>query len=70
MITDTGYYLALSVMAMSPLLVWSTLKSLRQHNRLVISLLWALSGWITLAALHFLMTLRAQGFSWFECLFF
>ena len=70
MLNDLGYYLALSVMAMTPLLAWSTLKSLRQYSRFMNQLLLVVSGWMALAALYFFMTLRTQGISWLECLFF
>lgn len=68
-ITDMGYYLALSAMVLSPLLVWSTLHNLRLHNRLAQRIFWVVTGWMTLAASYFLITLSAQGLSWYECLF-
>lgn len=70
LINDTGYYLGLSAMVLSLFLVWGTLENFRQPNHTLNLLLMIVSGWMALTALYFFMTLREQGVSWLECLFF
>jgi serine/threonine protein kinase len=70
LINDTGYYLGLSVMALSLMLAWGTLRSWRQPTHRLNQLLTAVSGWMALSTLYFFITLREQGVSWLECFFF
>lgn len=70
LINDTGYYLGLSVMALSLLLAWGSLQSWRQPNHTLNQRLMMVSGWMALTVLYFFMTLREQGVSWLEILFF
>jgi hypothetical protein len=70
LINDTSYYLGLIVMALSVLLAWGSLQSLRQPNQTLNQRLMMVSGWMALTALYFFMTLREQGVSWLEILFF